>query len=52
MIFKYLRNLKDLEKACMEEWAKIPAAVCANLVKYYWKCMIAVIANKGFCTKY
>ncbi|KAK6306447.1 hypothetical protein J4Q44_G00233720 [Coregonus suidteri] len=26
------RNLKDLEKVCMEEWAKIPAAVCANLV--------------------
>ncbi|KAI3376684.1 hypothetical protein L3Q82_017114 [Scortum barcoo] len=22
------RNLKDLEKICMEEWAKIPAAVC------------------------
>ena len=22
------RNLKDLEKVCMEEWAKIPAAVC------------------------
>ncbi len=25
------QNLKDLEKTCMEEWAKIPAAVCANL---------------------
>ncbi len=22
------QNLKDLEKTCMEEWAKIPAAVC------------------------
>ncbi|KAK6303547.1 hypothetical protein J4Q44_G00260010 [Coregonus suidteri] len=31
------RNLKDLEKVCMDEWAKIPAAVCANLVKNYWK---------------
>ncbi|KAK6300476.1 hypothetical protein J4Q44_G00285740 [Coregonus suidteri] len=30
------RNLKDLE-VCMEEWAKIPAAVCANLVKTYKK---------------
>ncbi|CDQ63528.1 unnamed protein product [Oncorhynchus mykiss] len=40
------RNLKDLEKVCMEEWAKIPAAVCANLVKNYRKCMISVIANK------
>uniref|UniRef100_A0AAY5K846 Transposase Tc1-like domain-containing protein n=1 Tax=Esox lucius TaxID=8010 RepID=A0AAY5K846_ESOLU len=46
------RNLKDLEKVSMEEWAKIPAAVCANLVKNYRKRMIAVIANKGFCTKY
>ncbi|KAK6292237.1 hypothetical protein J4Q44_G00380220 [Coregonus suidteri] len=46
------RNLKDLEKVCMEEWAKIPAAVCANLVKTYRKRMISVIANKGFCTKY
>jgi hypothetical protein len=26
------QNLKDLEKVCMEEWAKIPAAVCANFV--------------------
>ncbi|KAK6312017.1 hypothetical protein J4Q44_G00176810 [Coregonus suidteri] len=41
------RNLKDLEKVCMEEWAKIPAAVCANLVKTYRKRMISVIANKG-----
>ncbi|KAK6329376.1 hypothetical protein J4Q44_G00013540 [Coregonus suidteri] len=40
------RNLKDLE-VCMEEWAKIPAAVCANLVKTYRKRMISVIANKG-----
>ncbi|KAK6305622.1 hypothetical protein J4Q44_G00244020 [Coregonus suidteri] len=31
------RNLKDLEKVCMEDWAKIPAAVCANLVKTYRK---------------
>uniref|UniRef100_A0AAY5JVH9 Tc1-like transposase DDE domain-containing protein n=1 Tax=Esox lucius TaxID=8010 RepID=A0AAY5JVH9_ESOLU len=46
------RNLKDLEKVCMEEWAKIPAVVCANLVKNYRKRMISVIANKGFCTKY
>uniref|UniRef100_A0AAQ4Q9R9 Transposase Tc1-like domain-containing protein n=1 Tax=Gasterosteus aculeatus aculeatus TaxID=481459 RepID=A0AAQ4Q9R9_GASAC len=35
--------LKDLETVCMEEWAKIPAAVCANLVENY---------RKGFCTKY
>ncbi|CAJ0951361.1 unnamed protein product [Ranitomeya imitator] len=46
------RNLKDLWKICMEERAKIPAAVCANLVKNQRKCLIFVIANKGFCTKY
>uniref|UniRef100_A0AAY5K825 Tc1-like transposase DDE domain-containing protein n=1 Tax=Esox lucius TaxID=8010 RepID=A0AAY5K825_ESOLU len=46
------RNLKDLEKVCIEEWAKIPVAVCANLVKNYREHMISVIANKGFCTKY
>ncbi|KAI4887664.1 hypothetical protein NFI96_003658, partial [Prochilodus magdalenae] len=29
------RNLADLEEICVEEWARIPAAVCANLVKSY-----------------
>ena len=46
------RNLADLEKICMEEWANIPATVCENLVKSYRKRLIAVIANKGFSTKY
>ena len=46
------QNLKALEEICKEEWAKIPAAMCANLVKNYRKRLISVIANKGFCTKY
>lgn len=46
------RNLTDLEKICVEEWAKIPAAVCANLVKNYRKRLTSVIENKGYCTKY
>ncbi len=46
------QNLKDLEKTCMEEWAIIPAAVCANLVKNYRKHLTSVLVNKGFCTKY
>jgi len=29
----------------LEEWAKIPAAVCVNLVKNYSKCMISIIAS-------
>jgi len=36
----------------MEEWAKIPAAVYANLSKNYKTHMISVIANKGFCSFY
>jgi len=31
------RNIPALEEICMEEWAKIPATVCANLVKTYRK---------------
>ncbi len=46
------QNLKDLEKTCMEEWAKIPAAVCANLVKNYRKRLTSVIVNQDICTKY
>ncbi len=38
-------NLKDLE-TCMEEWAKIPAAVWANLVKNYRKRLTSVIVNR------
>ena len=34
-------NRKYPEKICMEEWAKILAAVCAV-------CLICVIANKRF----
>uniref|UniRef100_A0A4W5LJX2 Transposase Tc1-like domain-containing protein n=1 Tax=Hucho hucho TaxID=62062 RepID=A0A4W5LJX2_9TELE len=41
-----------LEEICMEEWAKIPATVCENLVKTYRKRLTSVIANKGYITKY
>ncbi|KAK6308901.1 hypothetical protein J4Q44_G00203640 [Coregonus suidteri] len=44
------RNLKDLEKVCMDEWAKIPAAVCANLVKNYRKHMISGVPQLA-CAK-
>ncbi len=46
------QNLKYLERTCMEEWAKIPAAVCENLVKNYLKRLTSVIVNRCFCTKY
>ncbi len=45
-------NITALEEICMEEWAKIPATVCENLVKTYRKLLTSVIANKGYITKY
>ncbi len=45
------QNIIALE-ICMEEWAKIPATVCENLVKTYRKRLTSVIANKGYITKY
>ncbi|KAK3515170.1 hypothetical protein QTP70_008170 [Hemibagrus guttatus] len=41
------RNITALEEICMEEWAKLPATVCKNLVATYRKRLISVIANKG-----
>ncbi|KAI4904396.1 hypothetical protein NFI96_007380 [Prochilodus magdalenae] len=41
------RNLADLKKIRVEEWAKIPAAVCANLVK---KCSDGVCAVRAYIT--
>ena len=46
------RNLQNFEMICREEWAKISPDVCANLVKTYKKRLTAVLANKGFATKY
>ncbi len=46
------QNITALEETCMEEWAKIPATVCENLVKTYRKRLTSVIANKGYITKY
>ncbi len=44
------QNITALEEICMEEWAKIPATVCENLVKTYRKRLTSVIANKGYIT--
>ncbi len=46
------QNITALEEICMEEWDKIPATVCENLVKTYRKRLTSVIANKGYITKY
>jgi hypothetical protein len=45
------QNITALEEICMEEWAKLPATVCENLVKTYRKHLTSVIANKGYITK-
>ena len=45
-------NLKELERFCLEEWAKIPVARCAKLIETYPKRLAAVIAAKGGSTKY
>uniref|UniRef100_A0AAY4A4P4 Tc1-like transposase DDE domain-containing protein n=1 Tax=Denticeps clupeoides TaxID=299321 RepID=A0AAY4A4P4_9TELE len=42
------QNITALEEICMEEWAKIPATVCENLLKAYRKCLTSIIANKGY----
>ncbi len=39
------QNITALEEICMEEWAKIPATVCENLVKTYRRRLTSVIAN-------
>ncbi|KAK3559357.1 hypothetical protein QTP86_012766 [Hemibagrus guttatus] len=46
------QNITALEEICMEEWAKLPATVCKNLVATYRKHLTSVIANKGYITKY
>ncbi|KAK3558597.1 hypothetical protein QTP86_021668, partial [Hemibagrus guttatus] len=40
------QNITALEEICMEEWAKLPATVCKNLVVTYRKRLTSVIANK------
>ena len=45
-------NLKNLERICQEEWSKIPREMCKNLVTNYKKRLTAVLASKGYCTKY
>lgn len=46
------QNITALEQICMEEWAKIPATMCANLAKTYRKHLTSVIANQGYITKH
>lgn len=44
-------NMKELERFCLEEWAKIPVARCGKL-RDLSKRLAAVIAAKGGSTKY
>jgi hypothetical protein len=44
--------LKGLEQFCLEEWAKIPVAICAKLIETYPRSLAAVIAAQVVSTKY
>ena len=48
------QNITALEEICMEEWTKIPATVCENLVKTCEdrKRLTSVLPTKGYITKY
>ena len=45
-------NQNQLKQICEEEWSKIPAEVCAKLTTAYKTRQEAIIANKGYSTKY
>ncbi|MBN3278646.1 TCB1 transposase, partial [Polyodon spathula] len=47
-----LKDIKDLERFCMEERSKIPSNVFSNLIKNYRKRLSAIILARGGCTKY
>ncbi|CAJ0967222.1 unnamed protein product [Ranitomeya imitator] len=34
---RHPKNLDNLEKICMEEWAKITPETCAGLIRYSWR---------------
>ncbi|CAJ0968367.1 unnamed protein product [Ranitomeya imitator] len=44
---RHPKNLDNLEKICIEEWAKITPETCAGLIRSYKRRLLAVIANKG-----
>ena len=46
------RNIQDLKKVCVEEWAKIKPDHCKKLIATYKRRLEAVIANNGYATKY
>ena len=46
------KNVKDLERICIEEWSKIPPDVFFNLVKHYRKRLHDVSLARGGGTKY
>ena len=46
------KDMKDVERFCMEEWSKIPPNVLSNLNKDYRNRLSAVILASEGCTKY
>ena len=46
------RNIAELEVSCQEEWKKITAEECTNLVKNYKKRLSQVLTLKGHTIDY
>ena len=46
------KNLAELKVFSQEEWAKIPAQRCQNLIESYKNRLLSVIEAKGGPTKY
>ena len=46
------QNINELKEICQEEWNKISSETCQRLIVSYSRRLQAVIANKGYATKY
>ena len=44
-----MKDIKDLERFCMEEWSTIPPNVFSNLINNFRKRLSAIILAKGGC---
>ena len=49
---KHPKNIAELKQFCKEEWSKIPSDCCAGLIHNHRKCLVEVIAAKGWSTSY
>lgn len=53
MKFKHTQkhtSMNELKQFCKDEWARIPPQPRERLILRYYKCLIAVLADKGGTT--